>query len=85
MPQHLAQLLPMVMENIEKVSKGRVDLVKVPSRQNVENASCLLLAACHKIQEDQGPKKATVQVLSRMKRKYTRGRTCSFQTFKTMT
>lgn len=57
MPQHLAQLLPMVMENIGKASKGRVDLVQVPSRQNVENASCLLLASVIKYRRTEDLKK----------------------------
>lgn len=39
-------------EKFEKVCNEPIDLVKVISRQNVENASCLLLAACDQMQEE---------------------------------
>lgn len=48
----LTKLLPVVMWKIEKLPEECVDLVKVISRQNIEVASWLLLAACDEIQEE---------------------------------
>lgn len=66
-------------KRIEKVCNEPVDLVKVISRQNVENASCLLLAVRDQMQEERGSKKGTVQVLSRIKRKRKGARMCWLQ------